>query len=280
MKVIINADDLGISLEVNKAIETAIINGKISSTTILANGPAFDDAIRIVKHYPQVSFGVHLNLVEFMPLTNSEAFYKYNIIDADGLFRDGAIFVIDKFDVELKTAVYNEWSMQVEKILKAGVLVSHIDSHQHTHGIFALQDVLIKLLKSYNITKVRKRAYMPIYIMMLSRDKHDEEPLDKSRAVQRKKSSFVIRRIRHIQMIVKHYIWIRKMKKNAQLTSEFFAYSTFTYCFNTYFKYKHIATVELMCHPGHFNYANEAKSVYIDKLSELTYYELISYNEL
>jgi predicted glycoside hydrolase/deacetylase ChbG (UPF0249 family) len=72
MKVIINADDLGLSIATNKAIECAIVKNMISSCTIIANGMAFDDAIRISKQFTNISYGVHLNIIEFCPMTNSQ----------------------------------------------------------------------------------------------------------------------------------------------------------------------------------------------------------------
>ena len=77
IKVIINADDLGISLDVNRRIEECINMGVVSSTTLLVNAPAFDDGVRIAKQHTQVSVGIHLNLIEFAPLTNSDVFKKY-----------------------------------------------------------------------------------------------------------------------------------------------------------------------------------------------------------
>ena len=69
MRIIINADDLGISQEVNDAIFGLMAEGKVTSATILANGPAVEEAARRVAEFPECSFGVHLNLTEFKPWT-------------------------------------------------------------------------------------------------------------------------------------------------------------------------------------------------------------------
>ena len=108
MKVIINADDLGLSFKVNKAIETAIVEKRISSCTILANGLAFEDAVRISKQYPHISFGVHLNMIEFRPLTSAKIFEKYHLIDNQGDFIEEAVFVVKEYTTELKIAIYEE----------------------------------------------------------------------------------------------------------------------------------------------------------------------------
>ena len=88
-RLIINADDLGISKDVNKQIEECIHIGCITSSSLMANGPAFEDGIRIAKQYPQISVGVHLNIVEFTPLTNADIFRKHGVLDSEGAFIEG-----------------------------------------------------------------------------------------------------------------------------------------------------------------------------------------------
>ena len=64
-KVIFHGDDLGLTLGFNHAIKETHNNGLLTSTSIRANGLAFEDAIKnVVKTCPNLSVGVHLNLVE------------------------------------------------------------------------------------------------------------------------------------------------------------------------------------------------------------------------
>ncbi len=71
MRLIINADDLGRSPEANRAIFDLMDRGLVTSATVMANGPYVDEALSRVGHYPRGSFGVHLNLTEFRPLTQN-----------------------------------------------------------------------------------------------------------------------------------------------------------------------------------------------------------------
>lgn len=75
-RLIINADDLGMSAEVNAQIEKGITLGVLTSSSLMANAPEFNDGVRIAKQYPRVSVGVHLNIIEYAPLTNQEIFKK------------------------------------------------------------------------------------------------------------------------------------------------------------------------------------------------------------
>ena len=84
MRIIINADDLGSNETVNDAVFSLMSEKKISSATIMANGPNFDDAVTRSKIYTDCSFGCHLNLTEFKPFTNSQILYDYGIVDENG----------------------------------------------------------------------------------------------------------------------------------------------------------------------------------------------------
>jgi len=72
MQVIVNADDLGMSANVNEAIFELIAAGRISSATLMANGPAMREAAARLHLFPHCSFGVHLNLTQFQPLTGGD----------------------------------------------------------------------------------------------------------------------------------------------------------------------------------------------------------------
>ena len=83
--VIINADDLGLSRRVNDRIFNLIETKRITSATLLTNGPEFLDAVARIKAYPHASFGVHLNLTEFPPLTKNPALAP--LLNGDGHFK-------------------------------------------------------------------------------------------------------------------------------------------------------------------------------------------------
>lgn len=280
MKVIINADDLGLSIEVNEAIENAIIKKRISSCTTLANGAAFEDAVRISKLYSDISFGVHLNITEFCPLTNHVVFKKYNFIDDTGNFIEGAAFATKNYTAELKNSIFEEWLAQINKIRNAGINISHLDSHQHAHGIYDLEDVLEKVIRVSGIAKIRRKAHTSMLSMILNRNNKYKSILDKSCAVKLPKQKFIIRRLIQLQNSVRHHFWIKKFRKSTIMTQGFMAYGSYIFLLSKYYKWCHFDTIELMCHPGHKGYANETKIVMAEELRNLMQYQLISYNDL
>ena len=224
-RLIINADDLGISKDVNKQIEECIHIGCITSSSLMANGPAFEDGIRIAKQYPQISVGVHLNIVEFTPLTNADIFRKHGVLDSEGAFIEGAFSVVP-IDNELRQAVFEEWDSQISKIESYGLSPSHCDSHQHTHTIPDLQEPLCRVLDKHHICNVRRKI-VPSIRLMLHAKKHPSVKLDKSKAMQPKKRNILYRRI-HI--FISKYIsnrWNRKMSNLYHLTDRFYSFRDF-----------------------------------------------------
>lgn len=277
-KVIVNADDLGISLEVNRRIEDAIIAGAITSSTIIANGPAFDDALRISKQYPQISFGVHLNIIEFKPLSDSSIFKSYSLLNDDGDFIEGAIYGVQKIGKDLIEAIHREFSMQIEKVKIAGVDISHIDSHQHTHAIYAFKAVILSLMKEYQIDKVR-RCRIPSIKLMLWGKAHSIK-LDKSKAVNLPPKNVILRRFNLFIIKYKCFLWIRLFQSSSKITDCFYSYQVA--CDNWKLLKKQIdgKCIELMCHPSHPAYERETQMVFDKELERYTRITYISYNDL
>lgn len=160
MRLIINADDLGISTQANAAIFTLMSAGLVTSATLLPNGPALEEAAAGSRRFPGCSFGVHLNLSQFPPLRPHSAFA--GILDAQGNFSKKVLTA--SVGLALMRAVLAEWRAQVEKIQALGITVSHLDSHDHVHvRIPALFLILKMIQKEFGIRKVRitKNIYSP-----------------------------------------------------------------------------------------------------------------------
>ena len=151
LRVVVNADDLGISDEVNSAIFDLMAKRRLLSATVLANGPAFEVAAAQTKALPHCSFGVHLNLTQFEPLTNGEA--SRLLVNDDGVMSR----MIEQTPVNRSRlrAMYDEWCAQIDRVAAAGIPISHVDSHNHVHTKPALFPVLKSLQRRYRIRQVR-----------------------------------------------------------------------------------------------------------------------------
>ena len=277
-KLIINADDLGMSYEVNQQIEKCINLCCITSSTLMANAPAFKEGVRIAKQYPQISVGVHLNLIEFAPLTNADFFRSYGLLGDDGCFIEGAIFCVP-IDEKLKQAVFEEWDAQITKVEQAGLIPSHCDSHEHTHTIDGLQEVLMRVLDKHHINKVRRKNVPSIRLMLRSRKQSVTVQLDKSKAVQQKKRNVFYRRLHLFSVIRNNKRWNRVLMRQYVLTDSFYSFREF-YANRDFLNLgDNEAAIELMCHPGNAPFQKET-----EKLMENSYwqngFEMITYRDL
>lgn len=152
MKVIVNADDLGMTQSINAAIFDLIKLGGVTSATVMANGAVLEDAASRARDFPGCSFGVHLNATEFRPLTQNASLCP--ILDESGCFILNRLREI-KITRELADALFIEWCAQVECVQARGFQVSHFDSHHHVHTIPGVFFVLKRLQRHFRIRKVR-----------------------------------------------------------------------------------------------------------------------------
>jgi chitin disaccharide deacetylase len=150
--VIVNADDLGESEPINTAILDALADGVISSSTILAVGPAVDAAIHATREFQAASFGVHMCLTDHRPLSGSPSLSP--LLNDGGEFDRDAVYRV-QWTKALVAAVVDEWIAQIRRVREGGVAISHLDSHHHVHTLPPLFFALKRVQKETGIRRVR-----------------------------------------------------------------------------------------------------------------------------
>ncbi len=152
--LIVNADDFGISQGVNQGIVEAHLKGILTSTTAMANMPAFDHAVQLKREHPTLAVGVHLNLTAGTPVLPSEK--VPDLIDRTGRFLrvDRLLLGLTLGRIDLRQ-VEAELSAQVERAIRAGLDPGHLDSHHHVHCHPALHSVAVRLAQRYEISGMR-----------------------------------------------------------------------------------------------------------------------------
>lgn len=168
MRIIVNADDCGYSQSVNERIENAITQGKITSTTVMANMSDLDGAARLYKEYNEtISFGFHLNLTEGQPLLKNQQLLDLGFyIEKEGsVFFNGSPYRRKFLSKGAREGIYKEVLAQAEKIKDSGIDLSHIDSHHFIHQAFFMIPLLPKLCDQLHVYKVRNYwNYYPSFI--------------------------------------------------------------------------------------------------------------------
>jgi len=154
-RLIVNADDFGFTSGVNRAIVEAHSRGVVTSATLMANGPAFAEAAQLAKTVPALSVGCHVVLIDGQPVggTNQLSTLTNGNLAAPllrtGLKTFAARAIAGRLNVE---EIEAEATAQIRKIQAAGISVSHVDTHKHTH---LFPSVLSPLLRAARVCGVR-----------------------------------------------------------------------------------------------------------------------------
>lgn len=155
-KIIINADDFGISHGVNLAICCGHRHGLINSASLMVNQKYAKEAVAMALKMPNLSIGLHLNLTNEFPAVSSSQLPL--LTGKDNKFRCGFIKLLLLSLIKpaaLKKEIRKEAEAQIKKALSLGINLSHIDSHRHVHMIPLIFKIIKSLAEKYNIPRIR-----------------------------------------------------------------------------------------------------------------------------
>jgi hopanoid biosynthesis associated protein HpnK len=148
-RLIVNADDFGLTRNVNRAIVNGHQRGIITSTSLMANGKAFDDAVELSRKVPTLGVGIHINLVEGRPVSEKTALGC--LVTPEGEFYGG----LDILTRRVMRGRITPARAQIEKVVAAGIEVTHLDSHKHTQLLPGIFKLMTRLAKEYGISAIR-----------------------------------------------------------------------------------------------------------------------------
>jgi hopanoid biosynthesis associated protein HpnK len=155
-RLILNADDFGLTRGINRAIDELHAAGALTSATLMANGPAFDDAVDIAKANPGLGVGCHIVLTDGTPVSPPEMIPS--LLGADGKnFRPN---VTDFFFAVLcgklnADEIQREALAQIHRLQAAGIHVTHVDTHKHTHMLPQVARPLLSAAETAGIHAIR-----------------------------------------------------------------------------------------------------------------------------
>lgn len=149
-RLVVNADDFGLSPGVNAGVVEAHRNGILTSATILANAPGFGEAVALAAGAPGLGVGVHLNLVRGRPLSPPES--APLLVDAGGMLRP---FRLRRPTSRFLEQAGREYRLQLERVLAAGIVPTHVDFEKHHAFQAPLYDLACRLAEEYGVPAVR-----------------------------------------------------------------------------------------------------------------------------
>ncbi len=132
-RLIVNADDFGRSSAINRAVVRAHREGILTTTSLMVNEPAFQEAVDLARENPNLGVGLHLTLLcghsalgpDVLPgLVNSRN--EFSSAPAGTGFR----FFAQR---RLRDQIRLELHAQFQKFRGTGLRLDHVNGHLHLH---------------------------------------------------------------------------------------------------------------------------------------------------
>ncbi len=158
--VIFNADDFGLTADVNAGIIGAHRRGPVRSASLMVTTPGFADAVALARRHPTLDLGVHLALTGVAPLLPPER--VPSLAGRDGCFPPLMGWLPRVLGGRLRPAeVRAELGAQLERALATGLPFSHLDGHHHVHLFPPVTPIVRELARRHGIPVVRRVGRAP-----------------------------------------------------------------------------------------------------------------------
>lgn len=148
MRLIINADDFGLTPGVSKGIIKAMKEGVVSDTSMIVNSPYFKESTILAKEQGLLQLGIHLSLTTYNPILPPNEIPT--LVDLDGKFHKDISYILDNsFSMD---EVEKELRGQINKFLSSGLKLNHISGHHQFYGYNEdIHNILISLAHEFNV---------------------------------------------------------------------------------------------------------------------------------
>lgn len=162
-RLIINADDFGLTAGVNRAIVEAHERGVVTSATMMANASAVDDAVACARQ-TNLNVGCHVVLIDGAPLLPPQDVSSLVVAENSAArFRDGWLgfasrVLRGRFSEDEIAA---EAEAQIRKLQQRGLHATHVDSHKHVHLFPRVLAPVLRAAKACGVRAVRN-PFAPI----------------------------------------------------------------------------------------------------------------------
>jgi chitin disaccharide deacetylase len=131
-RLVVTADDFGLSSEVNEAVRRAYRDGILTCASLMMGAPAINEAVAIAKT-ERIPVGLHLTLVDGRPVLPSRR--VPDLVDSEGAFRPGLVGPALRLAWlgRARRQARAECEAQLDAFLATGLTLDHINAHHHFH---------------------------------------------------------------------------------------------------------------------------------------------------
>jgi len=164
-RLIVNADDFGLTAGVNRAIIELHHAGVLTSSTLMANAPATDEAIQLALANPALGIGCHIVLVDGMPVLSPRQDIPWLADPITGQFQASLPRFVTwlycgsrrrwPYESPLPEEIEAEATAQIRSLQSRGLHLTHVDTHKHTHMFPAALRPILRAARACGITRIR-----------------------------------------------------------------------------------------------------------------------------
>jgi chitin disaccharide deacetylase len=155
-RLILNADDFGLTRGINRAVGELAAAGALTSATLMASGPAFDDAVAIARAHPSLGVGCHIVLVDGVPVSPPETIPSLLAPDRSSFRATLRSFLAALFTRRIRPEeIEREAIVQIRRLQTAGISVTHIDTHKHALIFPAIARPLLRAAEQCGVRAIR-----------------------------------------------------------------------------------------------------------------------------
>ncbi len=155
-RLIVNADDFGLTSGVNRAILELHQAGLVTSATIMARAPATAEAVEMARATPSLGAGCHFVLTGGSPVLPAGDISSLIDPATGAFFSSLGPLLYRLFTGRIRADhIEAEARVQIEFLQKAGLTLTHIDAHKHTHAFPQILRPLLRAARSCGITRIR-----------------------------------------------------------------------------------------------------------------------------
>jgi hopanoid biosynthesis associated protein HpnK len=154
-RLVVNADDFGLSRDVNAAVIRAHTEGVLTTASLMVNEEGFEEAAELARSHLRLGVGLHLSLVcGHSALAQSEI---PNLVDARQRFPECPVSAGMKFffDPRCRQQLEREVAAQFQKFHATGLVLDHVNGHLHFHLHPAVFSIVMSNAARWNVRHVR-----------------------------------------------------------------------------------------------------------------------------
>jgi hopanoid biosynthesis associated protein HpnK len=154
-QLIVTADDFGLAVPLNEAVEIGHTRGILTSASLMVTAPAAADAVERARRLPQLAVGLHLVLLDGRPALPPEQITE--LVGPDGRFANDPVRIGAKifFSRRAQAQAEAEIRAQLTAFRQTGLRLDHLDGHHHFHLHPTLQSILVRLAAEFGIAAIR-----------------------------------------------------------------------------------------------------------------------------